>query len=201
MQAEPAGLLLAPTPDAWFERAPAELDILLLDHANCEKKAASTALSMLFAYPGEGRDNLSLSRVAREELRHFEQVQNQLVRLRIPFRRLAPSRYAEGLRKALPAREPARRLGLLVASALIEARSCERFAGLVPRLEPVLAAFYRSLHAAESRHRSLYLELARRHAEPHGLDLQASVDHMASLEAELATGRDPVFRFHSGRPG
>lgn len=201
MDADLAGLLLAPTPGAWFERAPLELDTLLLDHANCEKKAASTALAMLFAYPGEGRDNLSLSKVAREELRHYEQVQHQLVRLAIPFRRLAPSRYAEGLRKALPAREPARRLGLLVASALIEARSCERFAGLVPRLEPALGAFYGSLHAAESRHRSLYLDLARRHAEAQGLDLADMVATLASLEAELATARDPVFRFHSGTPG
>lgn len=201
MGADLAGLLVAPTPGAWFERAPSELDTLLLDHANCEKKAASTALAMLFAYPGEGRDNLSLSKVAREELRHYEQVQHQLVRLAIPFRRLAPSRYAEGLRKALPAREPARRLGLLVASALIEARSCERFAGLVPRLEPTLGAFYGSLHAAESRHRSLYLDLARRHAEAQGLDLADMVATLASLEAELATARDPVFRFHSGTPG
>lgn len=200
MAADLSALLLAPTPGAWFERAPQELDTLLLDHANCEKKAASTALSMLFAYPGEARDNLALSRVAREELRHYEQVQNQLARRGIPFRRLAPSRYAEGLRKALPAGEPARRLGLLVASALIEARSCERFAGLMPRLEPDLGQFYGSLHAAEVRHRGLYLELARRHAEAHDVELAGHVDTLASLEAELATGADPVFRFHSGRP-
>ncbi|MGA1729849.1 MAG: tRNA isopentenyl-2-thiomethyl-A-37 hydroxylase MiaE [Steroidobacteraceae bacterium] len=201
MEAELTGLLRSPTPEAWFEQAPRELDVLLLDHANCEKKAASTALALLFAYPDGGRDNLALSRVAREELRHYEQVQHQLARLGISFRRLAPCRYAEGLRKALPAQEPARRLGLLLVSALIEARSCERFAGLVPRLEPTLGAFYGSLHDAESRHRSLYLELARRHAEAQGLDLPASLDQLACLEAELATAPDPVFRFHSGRPG
>src|SRR5262245_40982052 len=67
-------LLKAPTPRAWLEAAARRRDELLLDHANCEKKAASTALSLMFTYAEDGELVASLSRLAREELRHFEQV-------------------------------------------------------------------------------------------------------------------------------
>jgi len=173
---------------------------LLLDHANCEKKAASTALSMMFAYADDFRLTRQLSRLAREELRHFEQVQRHLELADVRFRRLRPSRYAEGLRAKVSADEPARRLDLLLCGALIEARSCERFAGLVPRLPEPLAGFYRGLEASESRHFLVYLELAREHAVAHDLDLDARLDALAEAEGDLATAPDRQFRFHSGVP-
>ncbi len=98
---DPGGLLRAPTDPAWFEVAVARREELLLDHANCEKKAASTALALMFAYPEDYELASRMSRLAREELRHFELVQQQLVALGVPFRRLSPSRYAEGLRRRL----------------------------------------------------------------------------------------------------
>ena len=139
-----------------------------------------------------------MSRLAREELRHFELVQKQLQSLRVPFHRLSPSRYAEGLRKALRRTEPDRCIDLLLVGALIEARSHERFTGLVPRLGEPLGPFYESLAAAESRHASLYLKLAgKRSDEPTGPRLR----ELAAIEAELATSPDSEFRFHSGTPG
>ena len=138
-----------------------------------------------------------MSRLAREELRHFELVQRQLALLEVPFRRLSPSRYAEGLRKALRRAEPGRRVDLLLVGALIEARSHERFMGLIPRLGDPLGSFYESLAAAESRHAGLYLRLADKRS---GEDPRPRLAELASIEAELATSPDPEFRFHSGTP-
>lgn len=126
-QAAQVELLLAPTPERWFDVARERWHELLVDHANCEKKAASTALSLMFAYSEDIQLTERLSRLAREELRHFEQVQKLMQELRVPFLRLAPSRYAEGLRKVVHRAEPDRLIDLLLCGALIEARSCERF--------------------------------------------------------------------------
>ena len=193
-------ILAVATPPEWFDRAPAERDVLLVDHANCEKKAASTALGLMFAYADDDRLGLALSRLAREELRHYEQVVRLLRDLRVRYARLSPSRYAGGLRKAVRTREPARKLDLMLCGALIEARSCERFAGLVPRLEPRVAEFYRGLEASEARHHRLYVDLAEHEVATSGLDWRARLAELAAVEAELVTQPDADFRFHSGRP-
>jgi len=190
------GPLQARTPVAWFDAATGHRDELLLDHANCEKKAASTALSLMFAYPEDTDLCARMSRLAREELRHFELVQAKLKELAVPFRRMSPSRYGAGLRRAVRREEPARCLDLLICGALIEARSHERFMGLTRRFEPVVASFYASLAAAEARHADLYLRLAQSRAVGFAERLQA----LAEIEAELATAPDPQFRFHSGPP-
>jgi tRNA-(ms[2]io[6]A)-hydroxylase len=194
----PVELLKAPTPRGWFEAAPGHLQDLLLDHANCEKKAASTALALMFAYPEDYDLARQLSRLAREELRHFEQVQKHLESAGVAYRRLRPARYAEGLRRAVSTTEPARRLDLLLCGALIEARSCERFEGLAPRLPEPLSGFYRGLQESEARHFTLYLDFARRHAVAQCLDLDARLSVLADVEAGLATAPDTAFRFHSG---
>jgi tRNA-(ms[2]io[6]A)-hydroxylase len=196
----PEELLMAPTPAAWFGAASDHLHELLLDHANCEKKAASTALALMFSYADDFALTRQLSKLAREELRHFEQVQKHLEGAGLPYRRLKPSRYAEGLRRVVASSEPRRRLDLLLCGALIEARSCERFAGLAPRLPEPLARFYTGLCESEARHFGLYLALARKHASRCGLDLDASLEALACAEAELATAPDVQFRFHSGPP-
>ena len=193
---DPARILRARTADAWFDLAVQRTDVLLLDHASCEKKAASTALALMFAYPEDFDLANRMSKLAREELRHFELVQQKLTELGVAFRRLSPSRYAEGLRKALRREEPGRRVDLLLCGALIEARSHERFMGLIERLPAPLAEFYRSLAAAESRHAGLYQRLAARG----GVPVEARLAELADVEAELATGPDHEFRFHSGTP-
>lgn len=193
-------LLRAATPEAWIAAACARWPELLLDHANCEKKAASTALAFLFTYPEDALLSRELSRLAREELRHFEQVEKLMRALEVPHRRLSPSRYAAGLRRHVAAREPARKLDLLIVGALIEARSCERFEALAPRLAGPMAELYRGLRESEARHQELYLRLAERHAASHGLDFRTSVSALAAVEAELITSADREFRFHSGVP-
>jgi tRNA-(ms[2]io[6]A)-hydroxylase len=194
--ARPGELLRAATDPAWFTLAVEQSGDLLIDHANCEKKAASTALSLMFAYPEDFELANRMSRLAREELRHFELVQQKLVECAIPFRRMSPSRYAEGLRRALRRSEPGRCVDLLLCGALIEARSHERFIGLIERLPDPLAGFYASLAAAEARHAGLYVKLAARG----GVDVEPRLAELAAVEAELATSPDPEFRFHSGTP-
>ena len=194
----PSAVLLASTPQRWFETAAGRWGELLVDHANCEKKAASTALSLIFTYAEDFSLTDRLSRLAREELRHFEQVQKMMREMNVPFARMAPSRYAEGLRRMVRTHEPERLLDLLLCGVLIEARSCERFRGLVPVLPQRIAAFYAGLAESEARHESLYLRLAEQRAE--GEDWQSRLRAIATVEADLATSRDPQFRFHSGEP-
>ena len=193
-----AQILLAATPTRWFDVAVERWQELLIDHANCEKKAASTALSLIFTYADDMQLTDRLSRLAREELRHFEQVQKYMRELDVPFARLSPSRYAEGLRRMLRNHEPLRLIDLLLCGALIEARSYERFVGLVPRLQTPLANFYAGLAESEARHQSLYLRLVESRAR--GIDWQKRLTELAAVEADLATRADPQFRFHSGLP-
>jgi len=194
-------LLKCPTPPAWLDAAVARRDELLVDHANCEKKAASTALSLLFAYAEDRVLTARVSRLAREELRHFEQVQRLMISLEVPYMRLSPSRYAEGLRREVRVAEPGRQLDLLICGALIEARSCERFIALAPRLDDPLGAFYQGLSEAEARHFTLYVELAERAAgEDRRAELAQRQRELAEVEAALIASPDPQFRFHSGLP-
>lgn len=195
-------MLQATTPMAWAEHAAREWRTLLVDHANCEKKAASTALALMFAYPEDTGLSMAMARLAREELRHFEQVQKVMQQLQVPMTRLSPGRYAGKLRAALAAHEPARKLDLLLAGALIEARSCERFEVVAPLLPPDLAQFYAALAESERRHAGLYLDLARK-ALPPGMDeaaMQARLAELAAVEARLVLEADTQFRFHSGVP-
>lgn len=195
-------MLKAATPRAWVERAVRDWRTLLVDHANCEKKAASTALALMFAYPEDQPLSLAMSRLAREELRHFEQVQKMMRQLGVPMTRLAPGRYAGGLRRELATAEPQRKLDLMLAGALIEARSCERFEALAPQLPAPLGGFYGALAESERRHAGLYLDLARA-ALPAGSDadrLQMRLEELATVEASLVAEPDAQFRFHSGVP-
>ena len=207
--------LQAPTPSAWVDEAVRRWPELLSDHANCEKKAASTALAMMFAYPEDRELASRLSRLAREELRHFEQVDRLMQAQGVPYLRVKPGRYAARLRAAMRTHEPWRKLDLLLCGVLIEARSCERFRLLAARpadgaeggtaLPAPVAELYAALEASEARHFQLYLKLAERHAQTAGLDdprgvVAQRLKELAAVEAEAATAPDEDFRFHSGAP-
>jgi tRNA-(ms[2]io[6]A)-hydroxylase len=193
-------LLRVPTPSAWVAQACASPDVLIIDHANCEKKAASTALALMFAYAEDLDLAEKMSRLAREELRHYEQVAKLIKGLGITPRRLAPGRYAERLRRLVARAEPRREVDLMICGAFIEARSCERFAALGPVVGGAAGELFQGLHAAEARHFKVYLDLARRAAARAGIDVAPRIDAFANLEAELITSRDAAFRFHSGAP-
>jgi tRNA 2-(methylsulfanyl)-N6-isopentenyladenosine37 hydroxylase len=195
-------ILRVATPLAWAQHAAREWPTLLADHANCEKKAASTALALMFAYPEDRALCLALARLAREELRHYEQVQKLMIAQGVAVQRLSPGRYAGALRTRLATHEPQRKRDLLLSGALIEARSCERFEVMAPLLPEPIAGFYAGLAESERRHADLYLQLAR--ADVTGDDDAAAtvrrLGELAVVEAELITSPDPLFRFHSGVP-
>ena len=190
--------LACETPAAWCEAAVQDLPMLLNDHANCEKKAASTALALMFRYDRDGALADAMSRIAREELRHFEQVAALMRRLAIPHAPVSASRYAQGLRQQVRPKEPQKLLDLLVCGAFVEARSCERFAALLPFLPDVVAPFYARLLASEARHFETYLTLARGRYDAG--EVEARCDAFREAERHLVLEEDETLRFHSGPP-
>jgi tRNA 2-(methylsulfanyl)-N6-isopentenyladenosine37 hydroxylase len=189
-----------PTPDEWINEAGKRLPELLLDHANCELKAASTALGYIYRYPEKTALVSRMSRIAREELRHFEQVRKIMEEMSIPFEQVSASRYAGSLRSAVRNSEPERLLDLLLVGALIEARSCERFAALLPHLPEKLSKFYAGLLDAEARHFEHHLEFAKSECALDEGALDQRLDELKALEANLISTPDDQFRFHSGVP-
>jgi len=189
-----------PTPEEWLDEAVKRLPEMLLDHANCELKAASTALAFLYRYPDRSNLVQRMSRLAREELRHFEQVRAIMDDLEIPFERLTASRYAAGLRDAARREEPHKLLDSLLIGALIEARSCERFAKIAPRLPDKLRRFYGGLLASEARHFEHYVAFAKSECDVDDAEIDARLETLKSVEAALIAEPDTEFRFHSGPP-
>lgn len=186
------------TAASWVDRAIEHIDEILLDHAHCEKKAASTALSLIFRYPERPALTLPLSRLAREELAHFEEVVALLRRRGREFTRQRPSPYAARLLSVVRPAEPQRLLDTLLCCAMIEARSCERMQRLAEALtEPELARLYRGLLASEARHFHEYVELARElglAAEP---ELRARLREIAAHEAEVLAAAPAEPRMHN----
>ena len=189
--------LACDTPDAWVAAALDSLDTLLIDHANCEKKAAGTALSMLFRYVDRPRLLTALSKIAREELRHFEQVLKAMHSRGVMYRHLSSSRYAAGLFAHVRKCEPARVIDTLIVGAIIEARSCERFYRLSLRMDGDLGRFYTNLLASEARHFRIYLGLARHCA---GSPIDDRAGELLEVERALILAPDKELRFHGGPP-
>ncbi len=186
-----------PTPQAWIDRAVGQVDVLLIDHANCEKKAASTALNLLFRYTDRPELLAAMSQLAREELLHFEQVVAIMRQRGIAYRQVTAARYAAQLFAEARREEPGKLVDTLIIGAFIEARSCERFAALAPFLDDDLARYYRFLLKSEERHYTDYLDLARMYA---GEPIDGRIAHFRALECRLIESPDPEFRFHSGMP-
>jgi tRNA-(ms[2]io[6]A)-hydroxylase len=193
----PEAFLRCGTPASWVDAALEQLDVLLVDHANCEKKAAATAMNLMYKYVDKPDLLERMSQLAREELLHFEQVVGLMREREVAYAHLGPSRYAGSLRQHIRTHEPARLIDTLIIGAFVEARSCERFAAVAPRLDTQLRKFYQSLLRSEARHYEYYLDLARTYATE---DIEPRIAFFAELEAELITSPDPDFRFHSGAP-
>lgn len=188
--------LAAPSRSGWLDEARADIDTVLLDHAHCEKKAASTAMNLIFRYVEEPWLMAPLSALAREELAHFELMLKVLEERGVGFRRIEPSPYAAKLLKAVRKTEPLRLLDTLLCCSLIEARSCERMKLLAENLaDPKLAGLYRSLLASEARHHHGYVEMAMEHF---GREVaRARLAELAEHEAAILATPGPALRMHS----
>ena len=186
------------TPDAWITAAVRCLPVLMIDHANCEKKAAATAMSLMHRYTDNTVLLNKMSRLAREELRHFEQVLKLMSQRGIIYESVTASRYAQGLRDKVRKKDPQKLVDTLIVGALIEARSCERFAALAPHVDSELGDFYVSLLKSESRHFMDYITLANSLE-----DRDVVEDRLAlfrCIEKGLIESVDTEVRFHSGVP-
>lgn len=195
-------LNLASTTDpAWAGHAIKHLPEILLDHAHCEKKAASTAISLLFRYPEYPSLAVPLSRLAREELAHFEEVIGHLRARGLEFARQYPSPYAARLMEAVRKQMPHKLLDTLLCCGLIEARSCERMQRLAEALEtvdePQLTKLYRGLLACEARHHATYIDLARSLELVPEDTLRARLAELAEHEAEVLRSAPAEPRLHN----
>ena len=190
--------LKAPTPGAWVSHALGDLTTLLVDHANCEYKAAATGMSLITKYKHLPRLQRLMARLVREEMLHYEQVLVFMDRLGIEFRSLSASRYARTLRESVRKNEDDRLVDLLIVGAVVEARSCERFAALWPHLPTPLGRSYKSLLRSEGRHYQDYLALAQENSDQESVD--ARLEHFLRIDEQLIVSPDQEFRFHSGVP-
>lgn len=195
---EIADFLGCATPQAWVRAALADQEIMLIDHKNCEFKAASTALSLMAKYSSHVDLLNAMSRLAREELVHHEQVLRIMKRRKIALRPVSAARYASSLRAIVRTHEPHKLVDTLVVGAFIEARSCERFEALLPHLDEELSKFYGGLLKSEARHYQGYLKLAYQYGE--AADVDQAVARVRAVEQELIESPDREFRFHSGIP-
>ncbi len=186
------------TPAAWVEAAVANVPLLLLDHKNCEYKAASNAINLMAKYQERVELINAMSRLAREELVHYEQVLKILKARHINIVPLSASRYAAGLRKLVRRKEPGMMTDILLISAFIEARSCERFGAVAPHLDAELSKFYSGLLASEARHYQGYLKLAHLYGDAD--DVADRITVIRPVEQALIGEPDAEFRFHSGVP-
>ncbi|MCO8066839.1 tRNA-(ms[2]io[6]A)-hydroxylase [Acinetobacter schindleri] len=199
------GFLGCETPKAWLDEALQNLEILMQDHANCEKKAASTAMNLMFRYSFFVDLQVKLAQLVREEMLHYEQVLEFMNKRGQQWTGLSAGRYAGGLRKEIRTYEPEALIDVLVIGAFVEARSCERFYALAPYVDEELGRYYRYLLKSESRHFEDYLALAMDVAKTAKLknpkeDIQARIEHIREVEKNLILSPDEMFRFHSGVP-
>ena len=188
----------ARTTQAWVDAAIADLPLIIQDHANCEKKAAGTAMNLIFRYEFSYDLQRKLAQLIREEMLHYEQVLGIMNERGQAWEYLSAGRYAKGMLKHKRTYEPAAMVDVLIIGAFIEARSCERFATLAEVInDERLAKYYRYLLKSESRHFEDYLALAQSLAED---NIDERVAFFKEVEAELISSPDSELRFHSGNP-
>ncbi|XGV98746.1 MAG: tRNA-(ms[2]io[6]A)-hydroxylase [Leptolyngbya sp. BL-A-14] len=188
--------LQQPTSQEWLEQALNHLEIILLDHSHCERKAAGVALNLMFRYPSNVKLVRSLTAIAKEELEHFDQVNQILENRGIPLRPLAAPPYGAGLNQQIRPKEPDRLLDSLLVCGLIEARSHERLGLLAAHCaDPLLAKFYQGLMASEARHYGVYWLLATAEFERSVVEQRLEV--LATVESQLLSTLHPEPRIHS----
>jgi tRNA-(ms[2]io[6]A)-hydroxylase len=191
--------LAAPTRSSWLPEVLADLEALLVDHAHCEKKAASTAMALIYRYPEFPEMMAPLSRLAREELHHFERVMELIQSRGFEFKRMFPSPYAAELVKHVRREDPHKLLDTLIVCALIEARSHERMVLLSEGFDQTgdaeLADFYRTLLASEARHKREYLDMAQRYFDVDKVNERLLV--LAAAEVQVLSTPGPEPRMHS----
>lgn len=178
--------LKLPTDPRWANIAEKNIEEILTDHAFCEQKAASTAISLLVTYPEYPELVEAMAALAREEMSHFEMVHKRIRERGLVLGRERKDEYVARINTFFP-KTGDRMLRLvhrLLIAALIEARSCERFKVLSDNIEDQeLADFYRKLMVSEANHYTMFLKFARDFGEREYVDKKW--DELLSFEAEV----------------
>jgi tRNA-(ms[2]io[6]A)-hydroxylase len=182
--------LKLPTDPRWVNIVEKNIEEILTDHAYCEQKAASTAISLIIGYPEYSELVAEMSLLAQEEMSHFKMVHEKLVERGLHLGRERKDPYVNDLMKFFP-KGGSRKDQLvhrLLYAALIEARSCERFRLLSEELaDKKLAKFYRKLMISEANHYTMFLGFARKYGNRTEVDkkwhalLEYEADLMKSL--------------------
>jgi tRNA 2-(methylsulfanyl)-N6-isopentenyladenosine37 hydroxylase len=175
----------------WIHRVKSDVSALLSDHAHCEKKAATMAISLLNRYPERTELVEAMADLAIEEMSHFKMANKRLNERALRLKRDDGDPYAQALTQFIGKQEPTRFLDRLIVCSLIEARSCERFRLLSEQaLDEELREFYASLLASEARHRNLFLKLARLYFPDDAVDerLHKLQEYEASIVRALPSG-------------
>lgn len=184
--------------ERWLKQVDENLKTILIDHAHCEQKAASTAMHLMFDYVEHAELRTEMSEIVQEELEHFQMVTDILDARKIRFFKLKPGTYGRKLKELCRRQEPEKAVDRLLVAGLIEARSCERFALLRDHLkesEPELSEFFGSLFESEARHHATYTRLARIF-QPDA-EIKRRLAELSALEAAIIEEGCELPRVHS----
>ncbi|MCH2129705.1 MAG: tRNA-(ms[2]io[6]A)-hydroxylase [Pirellulaceae bacterium] len=180
----------------WLTQVDDHLDEILIDHAHCEKKAAGTAMNLIFAYIDNDELCREMTTIIQEELEHLQLVRDLLEDRGIRFRRIKPSSYGRQLNDLIDCQEPQRAVDRLLVAGLIEARSCERFRLLRDHLDDhTLREFYGGLFESEARHHTTYVRLADHYGDKQFIAQRLA--YLAQEEARIIETGDSLPRMHS----
>lgn len=160
--------LKLPTDPRWADIAEKNIEEILVDHAYCEQKAASTAISFIVTYPEYSDLVTAMTALAREEMGHFKMVHDRILKMGFKMGWDRKDEYVLKLREFFPkgGSRVTQMVHRLLIAGLIEARSCERFRLLSEELEDQdLAKFYRDLMVSEANHYTMFLKFARKYGE------------------------------------
>ncbi len=181
--------LKLPTDPRWVNIAEKNIEEILTDHAFCEQKAASTAISLLVTYPEHSDLVTEMAALAREEMSHFEMVHKRILERGYTLGRERKDEYVNKIMQFFPKTgdRNERLINRLLVAALIEARSCERFKLLSENIgDQELAKFYASLMASEAGHYTLFINLARKYGKAE--EVNEKWDALLTYEAEVMQG-------------
>ncbi|TBW29373.1 tRNA-(ms[2]io[6]A)-hydroxylase [Gramella sp. KN1008] len=182
--------LKLPTDPRWADIAKKNIEEILVDHAYCEQKAASTAISLIVTYPEYSELVTAMTALAREEMGHFKMVHEKILERGYTMGWDRKDEYVIKLREFFPkgGSRTTQLIHRLLIAGLIEARSCERFRLLSEELEDKeLSKFYKDLMVSEANHYTMFLKFARKYGEREIVDRkwQELLEYEAEVMKEL----------------
>lgn len=185
--------------ERWLAQVDRSLDEILVDHAHCERKAATTALNLMNSYTDDVELGREMTTIVEEELEHYWMVIELLKSRGIRYRRLQPGSYGRRLNVLITSHEPLRAVDRLLIAGLIEARSCERFNLLRQHFrgrDDLLADFYGGLFESEARHHATYVRLAENFCGDRLL-VRNRLEQLSCEEAAIVAKGSDLPRMHS----